>query len=67
MDEQAARVVVVTGASSGIGLATALGAAERGDHVVLLARGAGALAAAAEQCRAAGAASAPAASSAPAC
>jgi NAD(P)-dependent dehydrogenase (short-subunit alcohol dehydrogenase family) len=58
VDEQAARVVVVTGASSGIGLATALGAAGRGDHVVLLARGAAALADAAEQCRAAGAASA---------
>ena len=58
MSEQDARVVVVTGASSGIGLATALAAAERGDHVVLLARGAGALADAAAQCRAAGAASA---------
>ncbi|GAA1431878.1 SDR family oxidoreductase [Microlunatus lacustris] len=56
--EQAARVVVVTGASSGIGLATALAAAERGDHVVLLARGAEALAEAAARCRAAGAASA---------
>ena len=58
MAEQAARVVVVTGASSGIGLATALAAAERGDHVVLLARGAEALADAAARCRAAGAASA---------
>jgi NAD(P)-dependent dehydrogenase (short-subunit alcohol dehydrogenase family) len=54
---QAARVVVVTGASSGIGLATALAAAEQGDHVVLLARGAESLAIAADRCRAAGAAS----------
>jgi NAD(P)-dependent dehydrogenase (short-subunit alcohol dehydrogenase family) len=52
------RVVLVTGASSGIGLATALGAAERGDHVVLLARGPDALEAAAAECRARGAASA---------
>jgi NAD(P)-dependent dehydrogenase (short-subunit alcohol dehydrogenase family) len=56
--ENAPRVVVVTGASSGIGLATAQAAAARGDHVVLLARGAEALAVAAEQCRVAGAASA---------
>ena len=55
MDEP--RVVVVTGASSGIGLATALAAAERGEHVVLLARGPEALERAADQCRAAGAAS----------
>jgi len=54
----APRVVVVTGASSGIGLASALGAAGQGDHVVLLARGAERLAEAAAQCRAAGAASA---------
>lgn len=52
------RVVVVTGASSGIGLATALEAARQGDHVVLVARGVSALDEAAEQCRAAGAASA---------
>ncbi|GAA1829589.1 SDR family NAD(P)-dependent oxidoreductase [Microlunatus capsulatus] len=58
MGEQDARVVVVTGASSGIGLASALAAAERGDHVVLLARGAEALEDAAQQCRTAGAASA---------
>jgi NAD(P)-dependent dehydrogenase (short-subunit alcohol dehydrogenase family) len=56
--EQHARVVVVTGASSGIGLATALQASERGDHVVLLARGPEALALAVEQCQARGAASA---------
>jgi short-subunit dehydrogenase len=52
------RVVVVTGASSGIGLATALQAAEHGEHVVLLARGPESLAAAVDRCRAAGAASA---------
>lgn len=52
------RVVLITGASSGIGLAAARQAAERGDHVVLLARGRGPLEAAAEQCRALGAASA---------
>ena len=57
MGEHAARVVVVTGASSGIGLATALAAAGQGDHVVLLARGADSLAEAADQCRRAGAAS----------
>jgi short-subunit dehydrogenase len=51
------RVVLVTGASSGIGLATAVAAAERGEHVVLLARGPEALERAADQCRAAGAAS----------
>src|SRR3954468_21508877 len=52
------RVVMVTGASSGIGLATALQAAEHGEHVVLLARGPESLDAAADRCRAAGAASA---------
>jgi NAD(P)-dependent dehydrogenase (short-subunit alcohol dehydrogenase family) len=56
--ERQPRVVVVTGASSGIGLATALQASDRGDHVVLLARGPEALALAVEQCRARGAASA---------
>lgn len=54
----AGRVVLVTGASSGIGLATALAAAEHGDHVVLLARGAESLTTAAERCRDQGAASA---------
>ncbi len=58
MDERAPRVVVVTGASSGIGLATALAAAERGDHVVLLARSPEPLADAARRCREAGASSA---------
>ncbi|MCW2839203.1 MAG: hypothetical protein JWR55_686 [Aeromicrobium sp.] len=52
------RVVVVTGASSGIGRAAALRASEKGDHVVLAARGAGSLKEAADECRDAGAASA---------
>lgn len=48
------RTVVVTGASSGIGRATALALAGRGDHVVLAARDRQALEDVAEQCRAAG-------------
>jgi NAD(P)-dependent dehydrogenase (short-subunit alcohol dehydrogenase family) len=52
------RVVLVTGASSGIGRATAVHAARDGDHVVLLARGPRALAEAARECEEAGAASA---------
>lgn len=52
------RVVLVTGASSGIGLATAHRAARHGDHVVLLARGLPRLLEAAEECRSLGAASA---------
>jgi NAD(P)-dependent dehydrogenase (short-subunit alcohol dehydrogenase family) len=52
-----ARVLVVTGASSGIGRATALRAAERGDHLVLVARGPGALEEVGRECRASGAAS----------
>jgi short-subunit dehydrogenase len=52
------RVVLVTGASSGIGRATAREAAGRGDHVVLVARGIGPLEDAAQECRALGAASA---------
>jgi NADP-dependent 3-hydroxy acid dehydrogenase YdfG len=51
------RVVLVTGASSGIGEATARAAAARGDHVVLLARGAQALARVADLCTHEGAAS----------
>jgi NAD(P)-dependent dehydrogenase (short-subunit alcohol dehydrogenase family) len=51
------RVVLVTGASSGIGLATALQLADRGERLVLLARSREPLAAAAEDCRARGAAS----------
>ena len=51
------RVVLVTGASSGIGRATALLAAERGDHVVLVARGPQSLEEVADECEAAGAAS----------
>ncbi|MFC5677424.1 SDR family NAD(P)-dependent oxidoreductase [Aeromicrobium endophyticum] len=54
----AARVIVVTGASSGIGRATAVQAAERGDHVVLVARGRAALELVAQECRDRGAASA---------
>lgn len=52
------RVVLVTGASSGIGRATALLAAERGDHLVLASRGATTLQEAADECERAGAASA---------
>ncbi|MEO9325412.1 SDR family oxidoreductase [Nocardioides sp. C4-1] len=51
-------VVVVTGASSGIGEATALRAAHEGHHVVLVARHEDTLAAVADECRTAGAASA---------
>ncbi len=57
MSRQHPRVVVVTGASSGIGLATALQSADAGDHVVLIARGVESLSAAVLQCRDRGAAS----------
>ncbi|MDT9593700.1 SDR family NAD(P)-dependent oxidoreductase [Nocardioides zeae] len=55
--QQDGRVVLVTGASSGIGRATATAAGARGDHVVLAARSEAELEAAAEEARAAGAAS----------
>jgi NAD(P)-dependent dehydrogenase (short-subunit alcohol dehydrogenase family) len=55
--DRQARVLLVTGASSGIGLATALLAGERGDHLVLVARDEGSLTKAARQCDEAGAAS----------
>jgi len=51
------RVVVITGASSGIGRAAAHRLAARGDRLVLASRGKAALEAAAEECVAAGAAS----------
>ena len=51
------RVVLVTGGSSGIGLATALELARAGDHLVLLARAREPLDRAAAQCRSAGAGS----------
>jgi short-subunit dehydrogenase len=52
------RVVLVTGASSGIGRATARQAARQGDHLVLLARGLGPLEEVAQECRDLGAESA---------
>ena len=51
------RVVLVTGASSGIGEAAALAVARRGDHLVLLARGRDALERVARDCDGLGAAS----------
>lgn len=52
------RLVLITGASSGIGRAAALLAAGEGDHVVLIARGEQALHETAQECLLAGAASA---------
>lgn len=52
-----AQVLVVTGASSGIGRATALAAAAAGDHVVLASRGEASLKEVATLCEDAGAAS----------
>ena len=57
MSSRESRVIVVTGASSGIGRATARLAASKGDHVVLAARGSDELDACAEECLEAGAAS----------
>lgn len=54
---QAPRIVLVTGASSGIGEATARLAAQRGDHLALLARAPGPLDRVAADCDALGAAS----------
>ena len=51
LDQQ---TLVITGATSGIGLATALMAAERGARLLLVARAPDDLAAAAERCRDAG-------------
>ncbi len=51
------RVVVVTGASSGIGLAVAQQAGAEGDHVILVARDEASLDLAAKECERAGAAS----------
>ena len=56
MTGDASRVVVVTGASSGIGRETALRYAERGSSVVVAARSEDTLSKVAEECRAAGAA-----------
>lgn len=56
---RAPQVVVVTGASGGIGRATARAFAERGDSVALIARGSTGLEAAADEAREAGASALP--------
>jgi NAD(P)-dependent dehydrogenase (short-subunit alcohol dehydrogenase family) len=54
MDLMTGRVVLVVGGSSGIGLASALAFAARGDHLLLASRSGEALASAEAVCRAAG-------------
>jgi NAD(P)-dependent dehydrogenase (short-subunit alcohol dehydrogenase family) len=56
-EQQKPAVVAIIGASSGIGLATARACAARGDHLLLGSRSQKSLAAAAESCKALGAAS----------
>lgn len=55
LGSSSSRVVVITGASAGVGRAIACGFARRGDRIALLARGAAGLAAARAEAEAAGA------------
>lgn len=57
MGDMAGKTCIVTGASAGIGTATALGLAERGADLALVGRDSARLAQVAEQCRTAGAGS----------